>query len=422
MGERIRVVGGRRLEGEVSASGSKNSALICMVAACLCDDETPITIKNVPEISDVTVMIDILSSLGKKIEREKNSITMSGRITNYDVPVAESSSIRASIYCVGMLLGIRGRAISGMPGGDKIGARPIDIHLQAFEKMGAECTIKNGKVYAEAPKGMHGADIFLRFPSVGATCNAILAAVRAKGKTVIENAAKEPEIVDVCNLLLKMNVSVFGAGTDRIVIVGKGDIHGGFEHEIISDRIEVGVLSIAASITRGNILIKNAIIQHNRPLISTLSGMDIVCREEDEGLRVISHGLISSFSVTMMPFPGLATDLQPLFTILATQATGESVIVDNVFPERFQYIYELVRMGASIEHFGNSIRVKGQQPLTGLPIEGTDIRAVTALVCGGLVANGTTLVEGVKHLERGYVGLEKKLQALGADIEITEIT
>ncbi len=419
MSEKIHVTGGHRLEGEISVSGSKNSALICMAAACLCDDESPITITNVPDISDVSVMMDILSALGKKITRERDIITMSGGISDYNVPLAQSSFIRASVYCVGMLLGVMGKAVSGMPGGDKIGARPIDIHLQAFEKMGASCSVRNGRIYAEAPNGLRGTEIYLRFPSVGATCNAILAAVRADGKTVIENAAKEPEIVDVCNFLMKMNVSVFGAGTDRIVITGnRRHLHGGFEHEIISDRIEAGVFAIASAITGGDVWIKNSVIRHNRPLISTLTEADVICRETNDGFRVTGRGKLNPLNITMMPFPGPPTDLQPLFTVMATQAPGESLIVDNVFPDRFQYIYELVRMGADIEHFGNSIRVKGKSNLIGMPIEGTDIRAVTALVCGGLIADGETIVEGVKHLERGYVQLDEKLRALGADIQI----
>ncbi len=389
-----------------------------MVAACLANDGADILLTNIPHISDVDVMCKILTKLGKKINLKDGQLVIGGSIKEYEAPIDESNKIRASIYCVGMLLGVAGKAVSGMPGGDKIGARPIDIHIKAFEKLGAKCTIDEGIVSAEAPDGLLGNYMYLRFPSVGATCNIILASVKADGKTIIENAAKEPEVVDLCNLLIKMGASIHGAGTDRIVIKGTKHIHGGVEHEIITDRIEIGVIMVATAITGGEVRIPNAIARHNRPLISTLNNQNITCNDEDGGIRICSNGIIDSFNVNMMPFPGLATDLQPLMTVLATQACGESIITDNVFPERFQYIYELVRMGADIDHFGNLVRVKGRCELLGMQVEGTDIRAVTALICGGLIAKGQTVVEGVKHIERGYVDFDQKLRSLGADIEI----
>lgn len=418
MESRIYVNGGNQLNGEIEIDGSKNSALVCMVAACLNDDGASVTLNNVPRISDVFVMADILRYLGKTVNIFGSSMTISGTINKDKVPSSLSSTIRASIYCAGALLGICGSVETSLPGGDKIGARPIDIHLDSFEQMGARYETKGGKVYIKAPEGLKGAHIFLRFPSVGATCNIILAAVRANGKTIIENAAKEPEIVDFCSLLMKMGCIIHGAGTDRIVVVGANEIHGDVEHDVIADRIEAGVFAVATAITGGDVYIKNMVSQHNRPLISTLSSANVICSDEEDGIRIRGNKSLYPLNVNMMPFPGLATDLQPLMTVLALQATGDSIIVDNVFPERFQYVYELIRMGAEITHYGNSLRVTGGRPLIGMAVEGTDIRAVTALICAGLIAEDTTEVEGLKHLERGYVDFDKKLKMLGADITI----
>ena len=288
MEEMIYVKGGTKLIGEVAIEGSKNSALVCMAAACLCTDGTIVTLKNVPEISDVYVMSDILAFLGKKVIRNNDVLLISGSVIRDKIPSYLSSTIRASIYFAGVLLGICGSVETSLPGGDKIGIRPIDIHLDAFARMGAQYETKGGKVYIKASNRLKGTHIFLRFPSVGATCNIILAAVQAKGKTIIENAAKEPEIVDLCSLLTKMGCTIHGAGTDRIVVIGDNLIHGDIEHEVISDRIAAGVLAVATAITGGDVYIKNMIFQHNRPLISTLSSANVICREEANGIRIIS--------------------------------------------------------------------------------------------------------------------------------------
>jgi len=418
--KKIYVKGGRQLNGEVEVDGSKNSALVCMAAASLATDGSVVKLYNVPDISDIIIMTEILRLLGKTIEFENGVMSLSGEIKSYEVPLDLAGSIRGSVYCMGVLIGLLGNANCGLPGGDKIGERPIDIHLQAFEMMGAKYKERGGKVELYAKDGLQGKSIYLRFPSVGATCNIMLAAASAQGKTVIINAAKEPEIVDLSNLLVKMGVKVVGAGSDRITIYGSRNISGGIKHDVIADRIETGVFLAATTITGGEVMVKNCVPYHNFPLISTLRRIGAEIEEGgDDSILIKSTGKqLQPFNVSIMPFPGVATDLQPILAIIATKSKGESVITDHVFPERFQYIFELIRMGARIDHYGNMLKIQGGGKLHGIPVEGNDIRAVTSLICAGLIANGITEIDGIYHMERGYKALIEKLVYLGADIKI----
>jgi len=412
------VTGGKRLSGEVSIEGSKNSVLVCMAAACLAEEDSVITLTNVPDISDVKVMSDILRALGKQITYENGVMEIRGKLTYAEVPRSLCGAIRGSVYCLGLMIGSLGRAYLGLPGGDRIGDRPIDIHLDSLETMGMQYECQGGIVRAQAPEGLTGRNIFLRFPSVGATCNIILAAARANGKTTISNCAKEPEIVDLANLLSEMGVKIMGAGTDKISIVGKERISANIVHEVISDRIETGVFLTAVSITGGEAVIKNCVPYHNFPLLSVLERVGIQIESGDNEIWVKGADIIRPLRVTTMPFPGVATDLQPLLTVLALKGDGESTITDLVFPERFSYVYELKKMGAVVYHSGNTVRVIGGRHLNGSPVAGNDIRAVTALICAGLISDGVTEVEGMSHIERGYKDFIPKLNALGASQDI----
>lgn len=412
------VTGGKRLGGQVCIEGSKNSVLVCMAAACLAEKDSVIALKNVPDISDVKVMSDILRALGKKVTYEDGVMEIRGELQYAELPRNLHGAIRGSIYCLGLMIGMLGKAYLGLPGGDRIGDRPIDIHLDSLETMGMKYEVKGGIVRAEAPDGLTGRNIFLRFPSVGATCNIILAAAKANGRTTISNCAKEPEIVDLANLISEMGVKIVGAGTDKISIVGKESIHANICHEVISDRIETGVFLTAVSITGGEAVIKNCVPYHNFPLLSVLERVGIEVQAGDNEIWVRGKESIRPMRVTTMPFPGVATDLQPLLTVLALKGEGESTITDLVFPERFSYVYELKRMGADVIHSGNTVRVIGGRTLSGLPVAGNDIRAVTALICAGLISDGVTEVEGMSHIERGYKDFIPKLNSLGANVDV----
>ena len=414
--QKLYIRGGRQLNGEILVDGAKNSALICMVAACLATDGSEVRLYNIPRVTDIDVMIEILRKIGKVIEIKKEYIVISGYISDCEIPIKLASKIRGSIYLMGLLLGIVGKVKCGLPGGDKIGPRPIDMHLSAFEMLGAKCQVVEGKVEGVVIKELIGRHIYLKYPSVGTVCNIMLLAANAKGKTIIDNAAKEPEIVDLANLMIRMGIRVSGAGTERIIIEGKCNIRGNVDHEIIPDRIETGVFLASVAMTGGEIWIKNAIARHNFPLLAILEdcGTTIGCKEK--GIYLRSSGRLKPINVNIMPCLGVATDLQPIITTLATKCAGESIVIDYVFPERFQYIYELNCMGAGIERYSNTLKIKGEKKMYGAEVKGNDIRSATALVCAGLIAEGETIVSGVEHLLRGYVNLENKLICLGADI------
>ncbi len=419
MNEIITVHGGHKLYGTVDIAGSKNAALACIAAACLVTDKTPILLENVPNISDINIMCDIIRGLGKDADFRDGKLCISGEFSNFVVPSNLSGKIRGSMYFFGLLAAAMGEFKCGLPGGDQIGERPVDIHMFGLKKLGCDCNIVNGVVEGKVSNGqMEGTKIYLKYPSVGATCNLMIAASKANGRTVIENAAKEPEIVDMGNLLNEMGVKVIGAGTDRITIIGTQEIHGGITHEVIADRIEAGVIAIATTICGGEVRLNNALPYHSYPLLSLLGESGAEIEELDDGIIVRSEGNPKPVEVEMMPFPGVATDLQATVSVMATCADGVSTIVDHVFQDRFSYVDELRNMGAFIERHGNTLKIYGGKKLTGTKVSGGDIRAVSALICAGLAADGETIVDGVSHLRRGYPELDRKFRALGADVVI----
>lgn len=416
--QKICVRGDCRLEGEVSLDGSKNSALSCMVASCLVENGEVVKLQNVPDVSDVRILIDILRGLGKIVEYEENTISLSGRITDCGVPAHLAGKLRGSTYCLGLLIGTVGKAKVGLPGGDAIGERPIDIHLQGLSMLGMCYTLHEDYVEAECGAGLKGAEIYLRFPSVGATCNLMIAAAKAEGRTIIDNAAKEPEIVDLANLLCAIGVRVTGAGTDRVVIYGTTQVSGNITHDVISDRIEAGVLLTSVAITGGRLTLHNSTPYHYNSLLHQLRLAGVKVDTEENTVHLDGTNSMQAMRVTCMPFPGIATDMQPQFAVLCLQCEGESVITDMVFPERFAYVNELNKMGASISRNGNSISIAGKRKLTGADVMGNDIRAVTALICAGMIAEGETVIDGMRHLNRGYHKIVDKWRSLGANIEI----
>jgi UDP-N-acetylglucosamine 1-carboxyvinyltransferase len=405
------------LSGEVYVSGAKNSVLPLMAAAMLADSKC--VISDVPDLRDVKVMKGILNSLGIETKDLGNSVLEieSGEIKTNEADYDLVKRMRASFLVMGPLLAKTGRARVHMPGGCSIGSRPIDLHLKGFRALGAK--IVSGDTYAEATApegGLRGAEIYLDFPSVGATENIIMAAVLAKGSTVLENAAQEPEIVDLANFLNKMGARVRGAGTDTIKIEGVEKLHG-CEHTVIPDRIEAGTFMLAAAITRGNILIKNVLPDHLKPVTAKLRECGVEIWMDDEGMRVAAdRGELVSTDIKTMPYPGFPTDIQSPFMAFLTTVKGPSTVIETVFENRFMHVAELNRMGANITTEGNKAMIKGGCRLEGAQVIATDLRAGAAMVLAGLVAEGTTEISEIYHIERGYEKFVEKFRALGANI------
>ncbi len=415
----IYVQGIDRLTGEVCCEGSKNSALMCMAAAALVVSGEEVVLTNVPNISDVHILSEILKLYGKTVKYSEGVLSISGQLHQCDIPEELTGSIRGASYCLGFMISVLGEVQNlGLPGGDRIGSRPIDIHLENLELMGVEYELTGGKVNAVVKDELKEATMYLRYPSVGATCNIILAAVNARGRTIILNAAKEPEIVELANMLIKMGAKISGVGSDRIVIDGKNHLSGNITYEVSADRIETGTYIIVAAMLGEKVKINKCIPYHNYPLLHILKSIGVDVEYDDTSVTISRRKKLKPLNVIAMPFPGMATDLQPLLTILALSIEGESTITDMVFPERFQYVYELTRMGADIEHLGNSLKIKGNRRLVGNLVEGRDIRAVVALICAGLLAEGTTKIAGISHLNRGYSKFVENMVALGADIKV----
>ena len=405
------------LQGEVEISGSKNAVLPIMAAALLADGECEIM--DVPALRDVDVMCKLLESIGSEIKEnyETKTITIkTERIIEDQASYELVKRMRASILTMGPLLAKTGHARVALPGGCPIGARPIDLHLKGFQALGAE--IEQGHGYVEArTKQLIGSKIYLDFPSVGATENIMMAAVLAQGTTIIENAAEEPEIVDLANFMNKMGAKVKGAGTDTVRIEGVPALHG-TKHAVIPDRIETGTFMVAAAITRGNVLIRNVVSDHVKPVIAKLIECGVVIEDTDEGIRVRGdvHPLIST-DIKTMPYPGFPTDMQPLFMALLTTVKGPSVVVETVFENRFMHVGELNRMGADIKIEGRSAIIQGERPLQGAQVICTDLRAGAAMVLAGFMAEGTTEISEIYHLDRGYEEFADKFAILGATIE-----
>lgn len=412
--EKFIINGGHRLFGEVEISGAKNAAVAIIPATILADG--PCIIENVPNISDVSIAIRILYEMGADVKMiDKSTIQIdSSRIMEPVVPYEMARHMRASYYFLGTLLGKFGRARVSMPGGCDLGDRPIDQHIKAFKALGASCTIDHGMVNAYAER-LVGAQIYLDVVTVGATINAMLAAVKASGLTVIENAAKEPHVVDLANFLNSMGADIMGAGTDVIKIKGVSKLSGA-NYSIIPDQIEAGTFMIAAAATKGDVLIKNIIPKHLEPITAKLEKIGVNIEEFDDSIRVWVDGPLVKTSVKTMPHPGFPTDMQPQMAALLTLAEGTSIITEGVWDNRFRYVDELRRMGADISVDGKVAVIEGTGRLTGAPVKATDLRAGAALIIAGLAATGTTEIEDIYHIERGYENMDAKLRGLGADI------
>ncbi|MFD2446751.1 UDP-N-acetylglucosamine 1-carboxyvinyltransferase [Bacillus sp. CGMCC 1.16607] len=415
--EKIIVRGGQRLNGTVKVEGAKN-AVLPVIAATLLASEGKSIIKDVPTLSDVYTINEVLRYLNAEVEFKNNQVVVdASRELKVEAPFEYVRKMRASVLVMGSLLARNGRARVALPGGCAIGSRPIDQHLKGFEAMGATVKVGNGFIEAEAPNGrLHGAKIYLDFPSVGATENIMMAATLAKGTTVLENVAKEPEIVDLANFLNAMGANVRGAGTGTIRIEGVDRMYG-VEHSIIPDRIEAGTFMVAAALTQGNVLVQGAVPEHLSSLIAKMEEMGVMIIEEEDGVRVIGPEKLKAVDIKTMPHPGFPTDMQSQMMALLLRAQGTSMITETVFENRFMHVEEFRRMNADIKIEGRSVILSGPSDLQGAEVSATDLRAAAALVLTGLVAEGVTRVTELKHLDRGYVNFHQKLAGLGADIE-----
>jgi len=409
------VKGGRRLTGEVTISGAKNAAVAILPAVILSDE--PCVIENVPSISDVTISLRILSEMGAEVTnigKDAYRIDPTG-IDKCCVPYETARKMRASYYFLGALLGKFNQARVSMPGGCPLGDRPIDQHLKAFSALGAEYNLSQGMIDLSADK-LTGNQIFFDVVTVGATMNAMLAAVKAEGLTVIENAAKEPHIVDLANFLNSMGANIMGAGTDVIKIRGVERLHG-TNYAVIPDQIEAGTFMIAAAATKGDVLIKNVIPKHLESITKKLEKIGVNIEQYDDSIRVWCDGPLVKANVKTTPHPGFPTDMQPQIATLLTLAEGTSIVTEGVWEQRFRYVDELRRMGANITVNGKVALVEGTGRLMGAPVKACDLRAGAALIIAGLAAQGVTEIEDIFHIERGYDCMEGKLRALNAEIE-----
>jgi UDP-N-acetylglucosamine 1-carboxyvinyltransferase len=414
--EKIIVRGGRKLNGTVKIEGAKN-AVLPVIAASLLASEGKSEICDVPKLSDVYTINEVLRYLGAEVRFDGNQVVVDacGELLT-EASFEYVRKMRASVLVMGPLLARKGRARVALPGGCAIGSRPIDQHLKGFEAMGATIKVGNGFIDAEVNGRLRGAKIYLDFPSVGATENIMMAAALAEGTTVIENCAKEPEIVDLANFINKMGGNVRGAGTGTIRIEGVDSLHGA-KHLIIPDRIEAGTFMVAAAITKGNVLVKGAVPEHLTSLIAKMEEMGVTIIEEEEGIRVIGPETLKAVDIKTMPHPGFPTDMQSQMMALLLQANGTSVITETVFENRFMHVEEFRRMNGDIKIEGRSCIINGPVKLQGAEVTATDLRAAAALILAGLAAEGYTRVTELKHLDRGYVRFHEKLKELGADIE-----
>jgi UDP-N-acetylglucosamine 1-carboxyvinyltransferase len=414
--ERFRVVGGARLSGEVSVVGAKNSALKLMAVALLAAGRTTLT--NVPAIADVAIMAELLRRLGVTVDDDPLTGTVVldvpeelGHRADYELVRA----LRASISVLGPLVARVGLADVAVPGGDAIGSRGLDLHAAGLEALGATVHVTHGYLVAEAPHGLSGADIRLDFPSVGATENVLTASVLARGTTRIDNVAKEPEIVDIAEMLMSMGARIEGAGTSRLVVHGVERLSP-TEHSVVPDRIAAGTWAFAAATTRGDVEVLGGVADHLRTPLSALERAGCTVQVTDRGFRVTADRRPLAFDVATLPYPGFPTDLQPFALTYNVVADGSAMVTENVFEARFRTVQELARLGAEAQIDGHHVMTHGVPLLSGAPVESSDIRSGAALVIAGLVADGETLVSGVHHIDRGYPRFEQALQALGADV------
>lgn len=413
--EKLIINGEKKLNGEVYISGAKNAA-VAIIPAAICSNGI-CTIENLPDIEDVHSLVSAISNIGAICKfKDKNTLEIDSRnIKSCKATYEAVKKIRASYYLVGALLGRFGKAEVPLPGGCNFGTRPIDQHIKGFEAMGANVTIEHGMIVAKAKK-LIGANIYLDVVSVGATINIMLAAVYAEGTTIIENAAKEPHVVDTANFLNKIGANVKGAGTDIIRIYGVSTVLGG-NYAIIPDQIEAGTYMIAAAITKGDVFIRNIIPKHMEALSAKLLEMNCTLEDGDDYIRVIGNDTLKSVNVKTMAYPGFPTDLQPQMTTLLCTTKGNSSITESVWENRFQYVNELERLGCNIEVQGKVARMNGQSILSGAEVVATDLRAGAALVIAALAAKGTTTIGNMEFIARGYENIEQKLRDLGAEIK-----
>ena len=418
--DKLVINGGTRLKGEVVISGAKNAAVALIPATLLIDGVC--TISNIPAISDVKISCKILQELGAVLTwNTPNEVTIDTRnITSANAPIDMTSKFRASYYLIGALLGRCKSATVGLPGGCNLGARPIDQHIKGFEALGAKVEVAQGKITATA-KNLVGTSIYMDMVSVGATINVMLASVLAKGTTIIENAAKEPHIVDVANFLNTMGADIRGAGTDIIKINGVKKLTGNATYSVVPDQIEAGTFMLAAVATKGDLLIKNCIPEHLDCLTAKILEMGANVEYNDDSIHVWTNKRPNKANIKTQPYPGFPTDLQPQIGVCLALANGTSIIKEGIWESRFQYTAELNKMGAQITDQGKSAIFEGVKELYGAPVEATDLRAGAALIIAGIVAKGETSITNLVHIDRGYENIEEKFRGIGANIQrITE--
>lgn len=417
--KKIIINGGRKLQGEVTISGAKNSAVALIPAAILAD--SPVVLEGVPDINDVHSLMEILEIMGVKVQFENNTMTIDpAGIISIPMPSGKINSLRASYYFMGALLGKFGEAVVGLPGGCYLGPRPIDLHVKGFEALGAKVTNEHGAMYLRTEnKELKGERIFMDVVSIGATINVMLAAVKAKGRTIIENAAREPEIIDVATLLNNMGAKIRGAGTNEIRIDGVEELHG-CRHAIIPDRIEAGTYLALAAACGDGIKVHNVIYEHLESYIAKLEELGVPMEISEDTIEVFPVEKLNPVHIKTYPYPGFATDLQQPITPLLIKASGTSEIIDTIYSKRINHIPELVRMGADAQIEGNMMILNGPKQLHGAEVIASDLRAGACLVIAGLMAEGTTTITNVEYILRGYDHIVEKLTALGADVQMVE--
>ncbi|MBP2623006.1 UDP-N-acetylglucosamine 1-carboxyvinyltransferase [Streptococcus oricebi] len=417
--KKIVINGGRPLQGEVTISGAKNS-VVALIPAIILADEV-VTLDGVPDISDVASLIDIMEVMGAKVKRYEDSLEIDpSQVKNMPMPYGKINSLRASYYFYGSLLGRFGQATVGLPGGCDLGPRPIDLHLKAFEAMGAKMSYEGNAMHlATDQAGLHGAVIYMDTVSVGATINTMLAAVKAKGRTIIENAAREPEIIDVATLLNNMGAHIRGAGTDIITIEGVDKLHG-TRHQVIPDRIEAGTyIALAAAVGKG-IQINNVLYEHLEGFLAKLEEMGVRMTVSEDSVYVEEQANLKAINIKTAPYPGFATDLQQPLTPLLLKAKGQGTIIDTIYEKRVNHVAELAKMSGQIKTDKNKIIYQGPNDLQGAAVKATDLRAGAALVIAGLLAQGQTQISNIEFILRGYSNIIEKLTQLGADIRLVE--
>ena len=413
--EQYVIKGGNPLVGEVEIGGAKNAALAILAAAVMTDE--PVLIENMPDVRDTNVMLQAMESIGVKVERvDRHTVRISAKnVKGHVIEDDYIKKIRASYYLIGALLGKYKQAEVSLPGGCNIGSRPIDQHLKGFRALGAKVDIAHGMIIAKADE-LKGNHIYLDVVSVGATINVMLASIMAEGVTIIENAAKEPHVVDVANFLNSMGANIKGAGTDVIRVRGVERLHG-TEYAIIPDQIEAGSFMFAAAVTKGDVTVKNVIPKHLESISAKLLEIGCEVEESDDAVRVVAAKPLTHTHVKTLPYPGFPTDMQPQITVALALSSGTSIVTESIFENRFKYVDELTRMGANIKVEGNTAIIDGVSRYTGASITAPDLRAGAALVLAGLVAEGFTTIDDIRYIERGYEDFEVKLRSLGAQIE-----